>query len=91
MNSSGEDLYMRGNGTLILIIFKKDHMNKDKNQANPKSQGANQDNLGYENTETRTDRDDKEMDRIPSTDTGDEEDPSNSEARKKKGNPSNKK
>ena len=41
---------------------------------NPKaSQGKDQDNIGYENTEKRTDRDDKEMNRLQTTDTDNDE------------------
>ena len=32
-----------------------------------------QDNIGYENTETRTDRDDREMNRLQTTDTDNDE------------------
>ena len=40
---------------------------------NKKANAADQDNIGYENTERRTDRDDREMDRLQTTDTDNDE------------------
>jgi hypothetical protein len=40
---------------------------------NKKANAADQDNIGYENTERRTDRDDREMNRLQTTDTDNDE------------------
>ena len=48
-------------------------MDKDKKNQTPSSQGKDQDNIGYENTEQRTDRDDRQMDRLQTTDTDNDE------------------
>ena len=44
-------------------------MDKNKKKGMPASDGKDQDNIGYENTERRADRDDREMDRLQTTDT----------------------
>jgi hypothetical protein len=44
-------------------------MDKKNNKAN----APDQDNIGYENTERRTDRDDREMNRLQTTDTDNDE------------------
>ena len=50
----------------------------DKSTNIPGSHAKDQDNIGYENTRRRNDRDDKEMDRVETTDTdNDEDDPVN--------------
>ena len=40
---------------------------------NKKANAPDQDNIGYENTERRTDRDDREMNRLQTTDTDNDE------------------
>jgi hypothetical protein len=47
-----------------------DKQNKTKPDA---KSGEEQDNIGYENTETRADRDDREMNRVQTTDTDNDE------------------
>jgi hypothetical protein len=47
-------------------------MNNNK-KANISGQGKDQDNIGYENTERRADRDDREMNRLQTTDTDNDE------------------
>ena len=48
-------------------------MDKNKKSTKPASDGKDQDNIGYENTERRADRDDREMDRLQTTDTDNDE------------------
>jgi hypothetical protein len=48
-------------------------MEKREKDKKPSSQGNDQDNIGYENTEIRTDRDDRENNRLQTTDTDNDE------------------
>ena len=48
-------------------------MEKREKDKKPSSQGKDQDNIGYENTEKRTERDDRENDRLQTTDTDNDE------------------
>ena len=49
-------------------------MEKRNKDSNPASEGKEQDNLGYENTRKRADRDDREPGRLETTDTDNDED-----------------
>ena len=48
-------------------------MEKGKQENTPSSEGKEQDNIGYENTEKRSDRDDREPARLQTTDTDNDE------------------
>jgi hypothetical protein len=55
---------------LFSMIIKK---LMDKN-SNTENRGKAQDNIGYENTKKRNDKDDREMNRLQTTDTDNDED-----------------
>ena len=59
-------------GTFLLALIKNYSMDKSTNI--PGSHAKDQDNIGYENTRRRNDSDEKEMDRIETTDTDKDED-----------------
>ncbi len=49
-------------------------MEKRNKEPNPASEGKEQDNIGYENTQKRADRDDREPGRLETTDTDNNDD-----------------